>query len=212
MPFTFTAILCSNLAQSITSHFRSSIVLEEHLQGYSSVAPQPQKIVRQTPVMRKRNTVRETITYPNVKVTPETDPCRDKSLQHEHVLDCGHLIITPKPDEPCAPNCHHIATSRNPRRKHRKRPEILRFYCDACVETANEAKLSPHLSSAEAGKQSRPSHVLLQKHWLTSSTQRAFVHYTVTRKPRGKGRTKTSDRATSAKRSHPYRVTRMAML
>ncbi|KNG46031.1 hypothetical protein TW65_07227 [Stemphylium lycopersici] len=49
--------------------------------------------------------IHETVTYPRITVTAENDPCSNRSMSYEHVLSCGHAIVTAAPDEPCAANC-----------------------------------------------------------------------------------------------------------
>ena len=76
-------------------------------------------------------------------------------MSYEHVLVCGHVIATPRPDEPCAPNCHHVANKRLLERKEKEALEItkaLDFYCDACVEAENEGLIPKDITSTAAGK------------------------------------------------------------
>lgn len=105
--------------------------------------------------MPKGLPVREHITYPVVQVTAGTNSCRDEISQFHHVLNCGHLITTAKPDEGCAPNCFHVAvakTSRKPKKKSMEASLGLSFYCDACVEVTNERRIAATLSNQEAGE------------------------------------------------------------
>jgi hypothetical protein len=111
--------------------------------------------------IQKKRPVRETITYPKVIVTDNTDSCRNSALPCEHVLMCGHLVTTALPNEPCAPNCHHVADGRDmldwrqgnqktPRTKNGKQISESDFYCDACVEARLELCIGVELSSAES--------------------------------------------------------------
>lgn len=106
------------------------------------------------PPLRKRTFLptREAISYPKIKVTPDNDACRNKSFQHEHVLECGHLVTTPTANEPCAPNCHHVSNSTKPRNDANKDLEISKFYCDACADSLNETATGHYASSPSAGK------------------------------------------------------------
>ncbi|KAL6705600.1 hypothetical protein ACN47E_006547 [Coniothyrium glycines] len=92
--------------------------------------------------------IRETISYPRIKVTPNNDSCQNPSMSFEHVLACGHLVTTAQPDEPCARNCHHI----DARIKDRERVECStrEFFCNACIESDMEALIPKRISSTEA--------------------------------------------------------------
>ncbi|KAH7389811.1 hypothetical protein BKA66DRAFT_568731 [Pyrenochaeta sp. MPI-SDFR-AT-0127] len=92
--------------------------------------------------------IRETVTYPQIYVTPASNSCLMSSISYEHVLACRHIVVTPEPDEACAPNCHHVASGES-RFSRSRRTKISKkhFYCDACVESANEL-LIPHAATA----------------------------------------------------------------
>jgi hypothetical protein len=104
--------------------------------------------------------VRETVVYPKIKVDDANNPCLDPSISFEHVLQCGHLVTTALPNQPCAPNCHHVAEDANLDRslKHKKAMKMLNgkkvsdkdFYCDACVEMEIETKIPANFSSSHA--------------------------------------------------------------
>lgn len=99
--------------------------------------------------------MRETITYPKVTVTSDFDPCHDKSSPFEHVLTCRHLITTPEPNEPCAPNCHHVTTEKAKRKVRKMSLNMAmkkEFYCDACVEIEGEREIPATASCRAAGK------------------------------------------------------------
>jgi hypothetical protein len=109
----------------------------------------------------KKPPVRETITYPKVTVTDDTDSCRNPALPCEHVLLCGHIVTTVLPNEPCAPNCHHVAdggaaldiqqrNGKAPRTSNGNQVSEKDFYCDACVETRLETSIGMDLSSTAA--------------------------------------------------------------
>jgi hypothetical protein len=104
--------------------------------------------------MRRDLPVRETITYPKVTVTSSYDPCHDKSSPFEHVLGCGHLIATLKPDEPCAPNCHHATSSSPLKAQKANLSNALKkdFYCDACLEDETEEAIGKGASCQSAGQ------------------------------------------------------------
>jgi len=112
----------------------------------------------QSPMTR---TIRETVSYPKVRVTVDDNACLDPSRYFDHVLSCGHLINTALPNEPCAPNCHHAAgkadsldkslnTKNALKMKNGQSISIKEFYCDACVETRIETMISSKFSSANA--------------------------------------------------------------
>jgi hypothetical protein len=113
--------------------------------------------------LKPKKSIRETITYPKVSVTGDTDSCLNETLSYEHVLACGHLITTALPNEPCAPNCHHVAdgsgkldywqrNNKVPKTKHSKTVSEKAFYCDACRETIREDVIGADLSSTAAEK------------------------------------------------------------
>lgn len=104
--------------------------------------------------MRKRLPVRETFTYPRVTVTSDHNPCHDNISTYEHVLDCGHLITTAEPDEPCAPNCHPGTQTnwRSTSKMSLSRALEKDFYCDACVEEQADRVIDAGDSSKHAGQ------------------------------------------------------------
>jgi hypothetical protein len=106
---------------------------------------------------KPKKPIRETITYPALTVTEDNDACLTPWNPYEHVLSCGHLITTALPDQPCAPNCHHVAHKDGSpdyliHMRNGKKVSIQKFYCDACMETALEGHISDHLTAAEAEK------------------------------------------------------------
>lgn len=103
--------------------------------------------------LRKPTTIREVVTYPRIQVTPANDSCLNPSMSYEHILGCGHIVLTQKPDEQCAANCHHVENHyKAPPKKFSKKI----FYCDACFESEIELLIPHDLTSTEAGKQRRP--------------------------------------------------------
>ncbi|KAJ4373168.1 hypothetical protein N0V83_003460 [Neocucurbitaria cava] len=110
---------------------------------------------------RKSRPARETVTYPRVTVNAfNLDSCLNPLAAREHILSCGHIIITQKPNEPCAPNCHHVVTdssllssspSTNTGKKgNRHHLSKKRFYCDACVEQPVEVLIPSGATTTEA--------------------------------------------------------------
>ncbi|KAI5379616.1 hypothetical protein J4E82_001656 [Alternaria postmessia] len=101
----------------------------------------------------KQKPLHEVARYPQViDITPENNSCLNPSMSYEHILECRHIIVTARPDEPCAPNCYHIASNNSSKDKGAlKRSNVLNFYCDACMETGSEALMSNDVSSLEAG-------------------------------------------------------------
>lgn len=96
----------------------------------------------------ERQAIHEAVSYPRIQVTPVSDSCLNQSIPCEHVLSCGHIIITAKPDEPCAPNCYNI---KNGWGDSRKAVSSKEFYCDACIETQNEVSVPEDATSSQAG-------------------------------------------------------------
>jgi hypothetical protein len=101
------------------------------------------------PKSSKRKPIHEVISFPRFEPTSGSDSCQNPSLECEHLLSCGHIILTPKPNEPCAPNCYHVSAKKE-RQKGTK--DDKHFYCDACVETENETKIPSRATCTEAGK------------------------------------------------------------
>ncbi|KAH8728238.1 hypothetical protein GQ44DRAFT_769755 [Phaeosphaeriaceae sp. PMI808] len=108
--------------------------------------------------------VHETVTYPKVDVSEDNNSCLNPSMSREHVLDCGHLVNTVLPWEPCAPNCHHISMKSRPsslpeknkratEKENEREVTALPFYCDACVETEFEHRISTWSTSSAADSQ-----------------------------------------------------------
>jgi len=131
--------------------------------------------------MRKSHTVREVITYPKVTVTTTYDPCHDEYSPYEHVLACRHLITTPEPYEPCAPNCYHANGTRS-----RQAPKMTlsaalkkEFYCDACVELEGENEIPATATNEEAGEQVK-SNAAITTDKFVAEDQRAEYRQTTT--------------------------------
>ncbi len=113
-------------------------------------------LVKKRAPMPEGNAVRETVTYPRIEVTAANDSCLNPSMPCEHVLACGHIIITAKPNEPCAPNCHHVdngqgQSSNKGEKRSGDNVSKKDFYCDACVESRNEALIPNSATPTEAG-------------------------------------------------------------
>ncbi|KAF2124873.1 hypothetical protein P153DRAFT_129538 [Dothidotthia symphoricarpi CBS 119687] len=94
--------------------------------------------------------IRETVTYPLTPTPPSTISCPTAAFPFEHILSCAHLVTTPLPNEPCAPNCFHI-TNRRATTAAKKRISSKPFYCDACIETASEECVGDAWSAERAG-------------------------------------------------------------
>ncbi|KAI4948285.1 hypothetical protein J4E91_006280 [Alternaria rosae] len=95
--------------------------------------------------------IHEKVTYPRVLGLGEQDSCLNASMSYEHLLECGHLITTPKPDERCAPNCYCVAYGWHEINfDEKKKAKMLLFYCDACVEEKNEKLVAGTLTSTAA--------------------------------------------------------------
>jgi hypothetical protein len=111
---------------------------------------------------KPKGTIRETFTYPKDKVNAYNNHCLNPILSFDHVLSCGHQIMTTLPDEPCAPNCHHVkegdddfldrsSRSREAyRMKNGKHVIGTEFHCDACVEEKIEAAIPSDYDATEA--------------------------------------------------------------
>lgn len=105
----------------------------------------------------KSKSIHETVIYPPITVTAANNPCLDKSLSLEHVLACGHLILTAEPNEPCAPNCHDASVTgaqcvgTKKRKIETSTATGQPFYCDACVETRFEALIAAGATAKQAG-------------------------------------------------------------
>ncbi|KAF1833075.1 hypothetical protein BDW02DRAFT_631499 [Decorospora gaudefroyi] len=97
---------------------------------------------------KKKRAIHETASYPRIEVTPETNSCLIPSLHFEHVLRCGHLIATVEADEPCAPNCHHVANATLASEENNDTEK--EFYCDACVEEEHELLIPKGKTCTEA--------------------------------------------------------------
>lgn len=98
--------------------------------------------------------VHETVTYPRIKpATLEEDSCLNPNMAMEHLLACGHIVNTEKPDEPCAPNCYHAQHSTSKKKRNHARPVSEKdFYCNACVEAINEEFVPEYATSTQAGE------------------------------------------------------------
>lgn len=104
-----------------------------------------------------RPPIRETITYPQIKnVTDRNNSCLNAAMACEHILICGHMINTVTPNEPCAPNCHHIFTKHGRTLKMKSSAPVSSrtvdkdFYCDACVESEFEPRIRMDMTSEAA--------------------------------------------------------------
>ncbi|KAH7407049.1 hypothetical protein DE146DRAFT_608193 [Phaeosphaeria sp. MPI-PUGE-AT-0046c] len=115
---------------------------------------------KSTSICKPRRTMRETISYPQIKeVTDKNNSCLNPAMASEHILICGHMINTETPNEPCAPNCHHLLLKQG--RTLKIKSSVLvealgggkDFYCDACVETEFESKILLDVSSSDAEEQ-----------------------------------------------------------
>jgi hypothetical protein len=113
------------------------------------------KAASSPPSKQKASATHETVTYPRINLTDGNDSCLIPSMSYEHVLACGHLIATPKPNERCAPNCNHVANGRSQMTadvQDKGKAKVLPFYCDACVETENETLIPTDITSTAAGE------------------------------------------------------------
>ncbi|KAF1952123.1 hypothetical protein CC80DRAFT_552555 [Byssothecium circinans] len=102
-------------------------------------------------------TAKEIVTYPHIYPNPYMDPCLHRNTTSEHALSCGHSIITVTPDEPCAPNCMHIANDRGASKLKGVKAQIkspdmkakhvtkVEFWCDACQEERIEDRMKGYL-------------------------------------------------------------------
>ncbi|KAI4948000.1 hypothetical protein J4E86_008518 [Alternaria arbusti] len=100
---------------------------------------------------QKTDAIHETVTYPHILGLREQNSCRNASMSYEHLLECGHLITTPTPDERCAPNCYCVEHGWHEiNGDEKKKAKMLLFYCDACVEEENEKLVADTLTSAGA--------------------------------------------------------------
>jgi hypothetical protein len=136
----------ASMAQNIVEQFTSM------LNKRFSLGTTPSSQSKQSPMAQP---MRETVTYPKIKVTADHNFCLDPSVSFDHVLSCGHLINTALPNEPCAPNCDHVAgkadsLDKSLKMKNCQTISIKDFYCDACVETEIEMRMPSYFSSAEA--------------------------------------------------------------
>jgi len=121
--------------------------------------------------------VKETVTYPRIEVTAYYDPCLNPTTSCEHVLKCGHCIVTARPDELCGGNCFHVASTKgdgtDKRRAVKTGPD---FWCDACVEEGIEMEidmLHGHSLDARDADQRRASIRLLRTQ-ADKETMRSF--------------------------------------
>ncbi|KAF2874016.1 hypothetical protein BDV95DRAFT_604229 [Massariosphaeria phaeospora] len=85
---------------------------------------------------RREVDIRATVTYPQTIPDSKSDPCLNPSATNEHTLKCGHRVVTAKENEVCAPNCHHVATSKHPI----DTKGAADFHCQACIEMESEEK------------------------------------------------------------------------
>lgn len=95
--------------------------------------------------------IREKVTYPKVTPLPGSDPCKAGCSSSEHVLDCGHSVITATPDNICGINSWAVAWS--PANSIAKIAAGPKFWCDACIEEMIEQKIEgKNISAQEAGR------------------------------------------------------------
>ncbi|KAA8620979.1 hypothetical protein PtrV1_05480 [Pyrenophora tritici-repentis] len=103
------------------------------------------------------NRIHETLSYPKITITtPDTNSCLSPHTENEHILSCRHAITTQTPNEACVPNCHHVAmpVAAGPGKEAKPADHVSdkEFYCDACIETANETRIPTNVSSMEANR------------------------------------------------------------
>ena len=112
----------------------------------------PERSAPSPSTKQKADAIHEKVTYPRVLGLREQDSCRNASMSYEHLLECGHLITTPTPDERCAPNCYCVAYGWHEINfDEKKKAKMLLFYCDACVEEKKEKLVAGTLTSTAAG-------------------------------------------------------------
>lgn len=124
------------------SYSCAPIQRNHYLRLLSSVLPMGQK-----PSTQKHSTMRpvkETITYPRIKVTAENDPCLNPSQEVEHILSCGHIITSATANELCGSNCYHVAA----RKQRVGTQSAADFWCNACVEERIEAEIAKENTNA----------------------------------------------------------------
>ncbi|CAO2652400.1 Nn.00g006830.m01.CDS01 [Neocucurbitaria sp. VM-36] len=117
----------------------------------------PTRVSKKSAPTPNSEPVHDTVTYPRIEVTAENDSCLNSSTPCEHILACGHIVITAKPNEPCAPNCHHVGNgngepSNTGKKGNRYNLSKKNFYCDACIESRNEGFIPHSATSAKAEK------------------------------------------------------------
>ncbi|KAI4636864.1 hypothetical protein J4E93_010880 [Alternaria ventricosa] len=113
-------------------------------------APSP-STKQKTDSKQKAEAIHEKVVYPRVIGLRDADSCNNASMSYEHLLECGHLITTPKPDERCAPNCYCVKHGRHEiNGDEEKKANMMLFYCDACVEEENERLVADTLTSTGA--------------------------------------------------------------
>ncbi|KAF2241296.1 hypothetical protein BU26DRAFT_572138 [Trematosphaeria pertusa] len=95
--------------------------------------------------------VKETITYPRIKVTAENDPCLNPSQEVEHILSCGHIITSATANELCGSNCYHVAA----RKQRVGTQSAADFWCNACVEERIEAEIAKENTNATVAESRR---------------------------------------------------------
>lgn len=72
---------------------------------------------------------------------PKENPCR--SMPYEHVLECGHLVVTALPNAPCGRNCALAQPDNDKKRKSQEAKDARKrtgFHCQACAEEKIEQK------------------------------------------------------------------------
>jgi hypothetical protein len=90
--------------------------------------------------------VTETVTYPRLEVTAYYNPCLSSNTSCEHVLKCGHCIVTALPNQPCGGNCLHVDSTAGTKANRQGviKKTDLDFWCDACVEEGIEMEIETH--------------------------------------------------------------------
>lgn len=137
-----------------TTHVYSDSMSRNPFQQICAMFSAHFPLIKQPPA----SPIHEYVIYPRIKVTSSNNSCLNPSMPYKHILACGHIVETTKPNEPCAPNCHHIESTRKnesgglkQKREISKSVSTLAFYCDACFEAMHEALIPDNISSTQAG-------------------------------------------------------------
>ena len=139
------------MSSSVARQFDNMLTTRWSLPGQAA-APSP-STKHKADSKQKVDAIHEKVTYPRVLGLREQNSCRNASMSYEHLLECGHLITTPTPDERCAPNCYCVEHGWHEiNGDEKKKAKMLLFYCDACVEEENEKLVASTLTSTAAGK------------------------------------------------------------